>query len=451
MADRSTWSTASPLPASDDTERAVLGALLLRPEMIRTIVIRVDDFHHDRNRRIYEALLELDLEGNRIDILTVQVALERAGHLEEVGGIAYLAELDIHLPGLDGLEHYAATLRELRVRRELIAASDALRRRCLADTLPMTALEEHLACLTKISAEEPERAEGTGLGATMLEVARSYSEPRLSGLLGLPTGLAWLDQVTGGLQPGLTVIAGRPSMGKSTIALGIASHLALKRKVPVVFFSAEMRREQLATWALSRVTQIPYEPLQRGYGTTEQKELLLAAANRHVGDPLRVFDMAAPRVAQVCGIVRSLVAREQCRAVFFDHLGFLHPDRPVENRAWEVGTMVRALRDLGKDMGVPVILLCQLNRKPESRGSDHYPRLSDLRESGDIEQDADLVIFVHRPAYYERSATALRDRALLVVAKNRMGRTGESTLADGTPGFRWKPQTSSIEWIDDDR
>ncbi len=417
------------LPRSEEAERAVLAAVLLDAYSLPSITARLtpDDFFSDRHRAIYQAMLDLQAESTAVDLRTLQGHLEQRKQFEMVGGVAYLAELDLDLPDLSRLDVYVALVKERSVRRRLIQASQQVMRDCLDGGLDaraaLTRAEEMIFALGS------EAVEGgfVALSGLAHELMLELEEREGATFGGLPTGFVELDRMTHGLRPGnLVIVAGRPGMGKTSFALNIAQNVA-KKGIPVGLFSLEMSRQELTTRILLSEADVPAWRVQKDMVGKRWKDLQ-AAEQVIAGWPVFIDDSPNPTLLEISSRTRRLKAEHGLGLVIVDYLQLMHGGGQYENRALEVAAFSRGLKQLAKELDVPVVALSQLSRQPERRGNDHRPQLGDLRESGAIEQDADIVLFVYRESVYNKTGEEDDNLAEIIVAKHRNGPTGTVDL-----------------------
>jgi len=422
-------SPAKSMPQSEESERAVLAAALLDPRLLPTLSGRltVEDFYSERHRAIYAAMLELQQDGVAIDLRTLQAALEHKGALESVGGFGYLAGLDVDLPDLGRFETYAEIVKERSVRRRLIDVCRDVTRDCLDGGVDAPQALAHAEQAVMALGEEAVRRGFAPLSRILEETLEMLEEHPGKGLIGLDTGFVDLNRKTHGLGRGaLVIVAGRPGMGKTTLALNIAQYVAIQLKKTVGVFSLEMGQQELGLRILSAETEIPFSKLRTGHYSQAEAVRLIETMKSIGRAPLYIDDTAAPSVLEVGSKARRLKAEKNLELLVIDYLQLMQAGGRFENRNLEVAAITRSFKQLAKELEIPIMLLSQLSRMPERRGGDHRPQLADLRESGAIEQDADMVLFVYRDAVYNEEADP-RD-AELIIGKNRNGETGSVEL-----------------------
>ncbi|HLF57175.1 MAG TPA: replicative DNA helicase [Thermoanaerobaculia bacterium] len=417
------------MPQSEESERAVLAAVLLDPRLLPSVSGRLtaEDFYGERHRAIYGAMLELQEENTAIDLRTLQARLEHKGALEAVGGFAYLAGLDVDLPDLGRFETYVEIVKERSVRRRLIDVCREVTRDCLDGGLDAPNALARAEQAVMALGEEAVRRGFVPLSKILEETLEMIEDRPGKGLVGLESGFVDLDRKTHGFGPGaLVIIAGRPGMGKTTLALNIAEHVAIRNRKTVGVFSLEMGQQELALRILSAESEIKFGKLRTGHYSQAEAVRMIDTMKTIGRSPLFIDDSASPSILEVGSKARRLKAEKQLSLLVIDYLQLMNAGGRFENRNLEISAITRAFKQLAKELEIPVVLLSQLSRMPERRGGDHRPQLADLRESGAIEQDADMVLFVYRDRIYNEEADE-RD-AELIIAKNRNGETGTVPL-----------------------
>lgn len=420
------------LPHSEESERAVLAAVLLDPRILPTITgrLRPDDFYSEKHRALYQAMIDLQEERTEIDLRTLQARLEQQARLDEIGGVAYLASLDLDLPDIGRADAYVEIVKERSIRRRLIAASGEIIRDCLDGGLAAAeALGKAEQAVLGLG-EEAIRRGFVSLGEVFHETLEDLEERPGSTLIGLPTGFTDFDRMTHGLNRGnLIVVAGRPGMGKTSFALNVAQHVAIREKRSVAIFSLEMSKQELALRILCSEADVPFSRLRSGHLAQKQWSRIIQTVRGTSDAPLFIDDSPNPTLLEVGSKARRLKAEKGLELLVLDYLQLMQAGGRYENRTLEIGAISRGLKQLAKELDIPVMALSQLSRQPERRGSDHRPQLADLRESGSIEQDADLVAFIYRDEIYHPEDEDVKGLAEVILAKHRNGETGTLELA----------------------
>ena len=421
---------AAELPQSAGAEIAVLGSMILSNDTVDVVVpiLSADDFGSAAHRKIFEAILAVHSLQRAVDLITLPDELKRSGDLEMVGGLTYLSSLAEAVPAPGNVEHYAQIVREKSVLRNLLIAtreiSDSVAR---GDVRSRELLDEAEAKIFHI-AEVGTQNTLTPFRDVLKSVFDMIDKGREGAVSGLSTGFRDLDEITSGLQNSeLIIVAGRPSMGKTSFALNIVQHVGVKLKEPVVIFSLEMSKEQLARNLLCSYAELDSHRLRQGrLSRDDEHAKLLDAAGALQEAPIFIDDSAALNTFEIRAKVRRLRRQKGLRLAVIDYLQLMQGSEYIDSREQQIATISRSLKGLAREMQIPVIAVAQLNRQAEQR-DDHRPRMADLRESGSLEQDADVVLLLHRPAYYTDSQTEDRT-AELIVAKQRNGPTGKVNL-----------------------
>ena len=423
------------LPANLEAERLVLGSILLDDAVFLEVAtgLTSDDFSIEKNRRIFGRMQDLYQRGDRIDRITLANELMRQNQLESVDGLAYLVSLDDSLPKLPNIDSYVRIVKDKSSLRKLIFIAEKIRDRAFigqdtADEISASA-EESLLKMTESNLKDSlvrpsdiiESFEG-GLNA-FLDPSRRNK--------GVSTGLTKLDEMTGGLRGGeLFILAARPAMGKTALALNIAQHVASNPVDPrtVAVFSLEMSKESLLTRLVCAQGRVDQQKFRAGYLNADERRQLQVALGVLMDAPLFIDDGSGINVMDIHSKLRKLKQQHGLGLVVIDYLQLMSGRGRSENRNQEVSAISRGLKLLSKELDVPIIALSQLSRATEARQGDHRPQLSDLRESGSLEQDADMVAFVFREEYYKPDREDLRGQAELILAKQRNGPTGRVNL-----------------------
>src|SRR6478736_2258017 len=426
-------------PHSLEAEQSVLGAMLLSERTHYAFVIeeglRAEDFYRERHRLVYETMLSLFTSGEAIDIVTVVENLRSRGQLDQAGGQAEIDGLTAAVPSVGNLRQYAAIVRERALLRRLLTASYEIQASVHGHEAPPRDLVERAERAVLEVAHDDRQKDFRKVGEVLGVEIRKWQELSESGrsLTGTPSGFADLDAVTGGFQPGnLIILAARPAMGKSALVTNMAENVALnkERPRPVALFSLEMSEAELAQRFVASQASIKGDDLRKGRLKDESKwKRVLRVAAEYDAAPLYVDDSSDIGILDVRAKARRLHQQspDGLGLVIVDYLQLMRADARIENRVQQVGEMSRGLKILARELEVPVIALSQLSRGVESR-TDKRPMLSDLRESGQIEQDADLVIFIYRDDYYNKETTDRPGEAELIIAKHRNGGLGDVPL-----------------------
>ena len=421
-------------------ERAVLGALMIDKDAFSMIseMLRPETFYEPRNQKIFKAIQTLNMSERPVDIMTVTEQLKKDGALEDVGGPAYIMELSSHVASSAHIEYHARVLAQKYMARQLISFAGTIETKAFDDTQDVDELmQEAEGSLFELS-QKNMRQDYTQIdpvvkqAVDILQKAASNAD----GLTGISTGYTDLDDKTAGWQNSdLVIIAGRPAMGKTAFALSLAKNIAVDNGVPVAFFSLEMSNVQLVNRLISNVCEISGKKILNGQLDQEEWKRLDARLRRLDGAPLYVDDTPGMSIFELRTKARRLVREKGVRIIMIDYLQLMNASgAKFGSRQEEVSTISRSLKGLAKELDIPVLALSQLNRGVEGREGNEgkRPMLSDLRESGAIEQDADMVIFVHRPEYYrifqDEHGNDLRGMAQIIIAKHRKGATGDVLL-----------------------
>ncbi len=421
------------LPCNLDAERFVLGSILMDDSQFVQVAgsLEGEDFSLEKHRRIFQRMADLSERGERIDRVTVANELLRYNELESCDGLSYLVSLDDGLPRIFNLDSYVRIVKDKSILRRIIFTSQHLMNRCLVgEEDPEQILAGAEESLLKLGDSRMK----TGL-ASPAQVIEEY-QGGLNAFLdpskrikGISTGYTKLDEMTGGLHAGeLIILAARPSMGKTALALNIAQHVATRLNETVAVFSLEMSKESLLTRMLCSTARVDSQRFRAGYLNQDERRKLQAAAAQLVEAPLFIDDTAGASLMEMHAGLRRLQQQRKLGLVVVDYLQLMSGRGRFENRNQEISTISRGMKLLAKELNIPMLVLSQLSRAPETRQGDHRPQLSDLRESGSIEQDADLVAFIFREEVYKRDREDLRGLAELLVAKQRNGPIGKVDL-----------------------
>ncbi len=420
------------LPHEPDAERAVLGAILQHPSSLLTVLekLRGEEFYLESHRIIYQACVELHGKGQAADLLTVTNHLREKGQAERVGGASYLSSLVDSLPDVANAGHYAEIIHDKFVKRRLISTAQRILNTC---TLDHGGAREAVEVAQRDVYQIAEDTLAGGLvhirGLAESEITNlEASRGSHSTLTGIDTGFVRINEFTSGLQKkDLVILAARPSMGKTSLAMNICTHAALRSGKKVAVFSLEMSSEQLVRRLLSAEARVDQRRLATGYLSKSDWPKLTMAAQGMQDVDLWIDDSAGNTVLEISAKSRRLKHEHGLDLVMVDYLQLMTGGARFNSRHEEVSAISRGLKAVAKDLDVPMLVLSQLSRQPERRGGDHRPQLSDLRESGSIEQDADVVMFIVRPSIYDDETEDPR-KAELFIAKQRNGPTGQIDL-----------------------
>jgi replicative DNA helicase len=422
------------LPHNLEAERSVLGAILVHNDAFNTAAQVIDgrDFYRDAHRRIFDRMVALSERGEAIDFITLKEELSRGGDLEEVGGPAYVASLVDGVPRATNVEYYARIVKEKATLRNLIyAANKILTNAYEGDQESDLILDDAESSIFAV-ADDRLKAGFVPMRELVNEsfpkIEQLFEHKRL--VTGVPTGFVDLDEMTRGLQGGdLVIIAARPSMGKTSLVLNIAQHVAVQADHTVGFFSLEMSKESLFIRLLTSEAQIDSHRLMSGHIADRDYSRISHALEKLSSMRLFIDDTANIGVLEMRAKSRRLQAEHGLSLIVVDYIQLMNARGRYENRTLELASISRSLKGLAKELDVPIVVLSQLSRAPESR-SDHRPQLSDLRESGALEQDADVVVLIYRDDAYNRDPNNPdAGTAELIVAKQRNGPTGIVRLA----------------------
>ncbi|MEO7508691.1 MAG: replicative DNA helicase [Pyrinomonadaceae bacterium] len=423
-----------PLPSSPEAERAILGGIILDNALISQAIelLKPEDFYTPSHRRVFAAMIALFERGSEINPILVGEELRRDGLLEQAGGVAEISNLTYGLPHFTNLAHYAKVVRDKSLLRSLVKVANKITSEALEEEDEAELILDHAEQLIFALADERTRQGFTHIkpiADQMLEKVESMSG-RTAMLTGLTTGFADLDQMTSGLQPqDLIIIAARPSMGKTALCLTLAQNAAIQAQAVVGIFSLEMSKESLVMRMLSSEARVDAHRFRSGFLNREDWARLAVALGTLSDAKIFIDDTPGITVLEMRAKIRRLSAEQKrLDLIIVDYMQLMSgASRRPESRQQEVAQISRELKALAKEMKVPVIALSQLSRAPESR-TDHRPQLADLRESGSIEQDADVVAFIYREEQYNRTEEN-EGQCELIVAKQRNGPTGVIKLA----------------------
>ncbi len=417
-----------PLPHNLDAERCVLGAIIVDNAHLHAVLakgLKSDEFFLSQHREIFEAMMELDEAHTAVDSVTVGDYLNRRGKLEAAGGNAYLASIGDGMPRVINVEHYARIVKEKALLRSLAHTTYAIQQEALAGEEDADALLDRAESSIFELAEDRIRAGFIGVKDLVRENYERLEQIFTSGrqITGLATGYTRLDERTSGLQPSeLIILAARPSMGKTALALNLAENVAVNNGHPVAVFSLEMSKESLLMRLLASHARIDAHKFRTGHLSKDDWRRMTETLARLGEAPLWIDDAGSITVVEMGAKARRLKRDKGLAMVIVDYLQLIHARGRFNSRNEEVSSISRGLKALAKELKVPVVVLSQLTRTPERE--DRRPQLADLRDSGAIEQDADVVMFIHRPnAFKPDLPDEDRAKSELIIAKQRNGPT----------------------------
>ncbi|MFC3881413.1 replicative DNA helicase [Algoriphagus namhaensis] len=429
-------------PQATDLEEAVLGALMLEKDALTNVIdiLKVESFYKDSHQVIFQAILDLFTDSQPIDLLTVTAQLRRNGALEIAGGAFYITELTSKVASAANIEYHARIITEQAIKRELIQIASEIQKDAFEETTDVFELLDKMEqSLFQIS-EKNIRKNYSDMKSIMREAIMEMEirKTQKDGLTGVPSGFTALDRVTSGWQKSdLVIIAARPAMGKTAFVLSVLRNAAVDHDKPVVIFSLEMSSVQLVNRLISAEAELSSEKIKKGSLENHEWEQLVHKTAKLSKAPLFVDDTPALSILELRAKCRKLKAQHDIQMIVIDYLQLMSGDSKGGggNREQEIASISRALKKLAKELNVPVIALSQLSRAVETRGGDKKPQLSDLRESGSIEQDADMVMFLYRPEYYglhevDMDGQTINSAGLgeVIIAKHRNGSLGSVHL-----------------------
>jgi replicative DNA helicase len=421
-------------PQHIEAEQSVLGGILIENEAINRVteILDADDFYRDAHRKIFDALINLSERDEPSDLITLTNELRKIDQLDSVGGASYLAALIDSVPTAANIEYYAKIVKEKAILRKLIQTSTEIITQSYQDRGDVEGfLDEAERAIFEIS----EKRVRPSFYPIREIVKQSFTTierlfKKKEAVTGVPSGFKELDRMTAGFQPSdLIIIAGRPSMGKTAFCLDVAEYAAIENKIPVAIFSLEMSKEQLVIRMLCSQANVEGTRLRTGYlNESDWPKLTIAAGNLSEA-PIYIDDTAALSALELRAKARRLKSEYGLGMVIIDYLQLMKGRARVESRQQEISEISRSLKALAKELNIPVIAVSQLSRKTEER-TGNRPQLSDLRESGAIEQDADLILFIYRDEVYNRSEdNPNRGKAEVIIGKQRNGPIGKIDLA----------------------
>ena len=415
------------LPSSPEAEAAVLGSMILDRECIGQVVERLtgEAFSRAENRMLFDALVALYEANSQIDLVLLRNELTRRDQLKSAGGVDYLVRVAESVPSAANVEYYVKIVHEKAMLRDLARASQDIWQEACEESgdvgVKLDQAEQRIFAVT----ERKITGSAVPIRNLLTETFESIGARDGTHVTGLPTGFTELDQLLCGLHKGeMIIVAGRPSMGKTSFALNLAEHIGADENKPVVIFSLEMSRQQLVERILCSRAKVDAHQVRKGMMSTEQHAELVCVGGDLGEKPIFIDDTPGLTPLVMRAKCRRLKSQYNIQCVFMDYMQLMDLGIPSESRQQEISTISRYLKSLAREIEVPVVVLSQLNRSPEGR-EDHRPRMSDLRESGSIEQDADVVLLLHREDYYGKGKEKYEETntAEVIVAKQRNGPT----------------------------
>lgn len=419
-------------PQNIEAEQSVIGALLIDNEAINKALesLAADDFYRESHKKIFEAVIELYQKNEPADLVTVTNVLKNKDLLDDVGGAAYVASLASSVPTAANIAHYARIVRDKAILRKLISSATSIIDQGYSNSGDVDAfLDDAERTIFEVAQNKIKQSfyaikDVVKESYKLIEKLYERKEP----ITGVPTGYADLDRMTAGLQPSdLVIVAGRPSMGKTAFALNIVAHAAMSAKVPCAVFSLEMSKEQLVQRLLCSEAKVSGSKLRGGFLAESDWPRLTRACGALSEAPIYIDDTPAMNVLEMRAKARRLQKEKELGLIVVDYIQLARGVGRIESREREIAEISSSLKALAKELSVPVIAISQLNRAVESR-QDKRPQLADLRESGAIEQDADVIMFVYRDEMYNRESEE-KGVAEIIIGKQRNGPTGFTKLA----------------------
>mgnify|MGYP000421620468 CR=1 FL=1 len=446
-------------PQVIDLEEAVLGAVMLEKDAIISVmeILKPEYFYLDNHQKIFTAIVELATNHEAVDILTVTERLRKQKNLDIVGGAVYIAQLTGKVPSAVNVEFHARIIAQKYIQRELIRVSSEIQRKAFDAGTDVDDLLDYSERELFGIAEGHIRRESSKLNVLLKEAINQIEESsrKEDSLIGVPSGFTRIDRITSGWQKSdLIIVAARPSMGKTAFVLSMARNITVEHKRPVALFSLEMSSIQLVNRMIVSETELPSDKIRNGRLKDYEWEQLHYKVNTLIDAPLFIDDTPALSIFELRAKCRRLKANHNIQLVIVDYLQLMSgPGDNRMNREQEVSIISRSLKGIAKELDIPIIALSQLNRSVESRGGYRRPMLSDLRESGAIEQDADLVIFIHRPEKYniteDADGVSTIGMAEIIIAKHRNGPIGDVKLKFKEESAKFIEISESITPVDD--
>ena len=414
-------------PHNEEAEKSVLGAVMLNKDVLFDVleVVEEDDFYNPAHKEIYKAIWELYKDNKAVDVLTVSEELKRRGVLQMAGGRAYVAQLTLDVPSTVNAVEYARIVNEKATLRKMITAAEDITEQGYKASMDATEILDYAERSVFSIAQRNQKSDYTDIQSVLITNIQAIDDAAKNQgkILGTPTGFKTLDDVLNGLQKSnLVIIAARPSMGKTAFALNIAQQSAVSEGSSVVIFSLEMSKEQLGQRLLSSQSRVEMTKLQKGNLDKKDWERVNLALDEMAGANIYIDDTPGISLIEIRNKCRRLKAEKGLDLILIDYLQLMSSPEKSDNRQGEISAISRNLKLLAREMDCPVVALSQLSRAPEQR-PDHHPNLADLRESGAIEQDADVVMFLYRDDYYNKENSEKPGVCEINIAKNRSGPT----------------------------
>jgi len=426
-------------PQAVDLEEAVLGSVMLEKDALSTVIdaLSPEAFYKESHQRIFAAVHRLFTKSEPVDILTVTAELKSSGELELVGGAYYITQLTNRVASTANIEFHARIITQKYIQRELIRISSSIIKDAFEETTDVFELLDKAEQSLFSVSEKNFRRDYDSMQVLVSQAIKDIASAREheGNMRGVPSGFTNVDRITAGWQKSdLVILAARPGMGKTAFVLTMARNIAVDFNKPVAFFSLEMSSVQLVTRLISSESELPADKLKKGNLENYEWEQLNSKINNLIEAPLYIDDTPALSIFELRAKCRRLKAQHNIEMIIIDYIQLMTTggDNKMGNREQEISTISRSLKSLAKELNVPVITLSQLNRSVETRAGSKRPLLSDLRESGAIEQDADLVLFIYRPEYYkidvDEDGNSTKGMAELIVAKHRNGALADIKL-----------------------
>ncbi|WP_418791208.1 replicative DNA helicase [Phosphitispora sp. TUW77] len=419
-------------PQNLDAEQSVLGSMLIdKDAVVKAIqILTAEDFYRDANGHIFEAAVNLFNRNEAVDLITLSEELKQSGLLDQVGGVSYVAGLANLVPTAANVEYYARIVFGKSLLRRLISVSTRITQMGYEGEEDIEVLLDKAEQMIFELAQRKSHSGFTHLKNIIMETFERIEvlHQNKGGITGVPSGFADIDRLTSGFQPSdLIIVAARPSMGKTALCLNIAQYAALRKELPVAVFSLEMAKEQLVTRMLCAEAMVDQQKVRTGQLTDKDWQQLTRAAGPMSRAPLFIDDTPGITAMEMRAKCRRLKAEHGLSLIVIDYLQLMQGRKRIENRQQEISEISRALKMLAREIQAPVIALSQLSRAVEQR-QDKRPMMSDLRESGSLEQDADIVMFIYRDEYYHPDESDKKGQAEIIIAKQRNGPVGSADL-----------------------